>query len=319
MTSMLEVANLSVDYNTARGRLTAVDDVSFTLDAGETLGLVGESGCGKSSLGKAIMRLIEPRSGSIHLDGVDITHLSRPSLRPQRRRFQMVFQDPTASLNPRQRIAALIEEPLILHRKGTASERKERVADLMRQVGLHPDTAQRLPHEFSGGQRQRIAIARALALEPDLIVCDEPVSALDVSFQAQIVNLLNDLQTRTGVAYLFISHDLSVVQYMADRIAVMYLGKIIELADREALWKKPLHPYTQALIDAVPRMDPRRRSDHGRLLAGELPNPHAPPNGCRFHTRCPFVRDRCRHDVPVLRDAQQGHAVACHFADALSA
>jgi peptide/nickel transport system ATP-binding protein len=311
---LLQVDALDVRYRTRRGVLHAVDNVGFTLRAGETLGLVGESGCGKSSLGKAIMRLVDPHSGSIRLDGVDITGLSGRRLRPYRRRFQMVFQDPSASLNPRQRVRRLIEEPLALHGLGKRAERRERVRELMHQVGLHPDLADRLPHEFSGGQRQRIAIARALALEPSLIVCDEPVSALDVSLQAQILNLLSDLQQARGVAYLFISHDLSVVQHLADSIAVMYLGQIVEIAQRASLWRNPAHPYTQALIAAVPRMDPGRNGlDKARLLPGDLPNPYAPPVGCRFHTRCPFATALCRNEAPALRNIAPGHAVACHL------
>ena len=313
--SLLEVDNLQVAYRTKRGVLQAVDGVSFSVEAGETLGLVGESGCGKSSLGKAIMRLVEPTSGSIRMDDVDITHLSARSLRPHRKRFQMVFQDPSGSLDPRQRIGDLIEEPMVFHRTGSRSERKQRVRDLMAQVGLHPDVINRLPHEFSGGQRQRIAIARALALEPKLIVCDEPVSALDVSLQAQILNLLSDLQRDRGIAYLFVSHDLSVVQHLADRIAVMYLGQIVEIAPRTELWRSPAHPYTRALIDAVPVMDPRlSRIADKALLKGDLPNPYSPPTGCRFSSRCPQVVELCRTTSPSLTEVAPGHVAACHFA-----
>jgi len=314
LTSLLEIEALDVRYRTRRGVLRAVDGVDLSVGAGETLGLVGESGCGKSSLGKSIMRLVDAYSGSIRLDGVDITRLAGRRLRPHRRRFQMVFQDPAASLNPRQRVGDLLEEPLALYRIGDRAERRARVRELMAQVGLHADVATRLPHEFSGGQRQRIAIARALALEPSLIVCDEPVSALDVSLQAQILNLLSDLQRSQGMAYLFISHDLSVVQHLADRIAVMYLGQIIEIASRAALWRHPAHPYTQALIAAVPRMDPgRRRNVAARLLPGDLPNPYEPPAGCRFHTRCPFAMPSCREHAPALTKLAPDHAVACHL------
>lgn len=314
MTPLLEVKALDVRYHTRSGVLHAVDRVDLSVRAGETMGLVGESGCGKSSLGKAIMRLVDPHSGSIRLDGIDITRLSGRHLRPHRRRFQMVFQDPAASLNPRQRVSDLLEEPLALYRIGNRTERRARVRELMDQVGLPVNVGGRLPHEFSGGQRQRIAIARALALEPSLIVCDEPVSALDVSLQAQILNLLSDLQRSHGVAYLFISHDLSVVQHLADRIAVMYLGQIIEIASRAELWRRPAHPYTQALIAAVPLMDPgRRRNDRGRLLPGDLPNPHQPPAGCRFHTRCSFAMPSCREHAPTLTQITPDHAVACHL------
>ncbi|WP_395453767.1 ABC transporter ATP-binding protein (plasmid) [Azospirillum melinis] len=314
MSALLEVEDLRVRYATRRGSLMAVDGVSFTLHAGRTLGLVGESGCGKSSLGKAIMRIVDPHSGAIRLDGVDIGRLSGRHLRPHRRRFQMVFQDPAASLDPRQRIRRALEEPLAVHGRGDRSERRDRVREVMAQVGLHPEMADRLPHEFSGGQRQRIAIARALMLEPSLIVCDEPVSALDVSLQAQILNLLADLQASRGIAYLFISHDLSVVQHLADRIAVMYLGQIVEIADRAALWRSPAHPYTQALIAAVPRMEPDRRGlDRTRLLPGDLPAPQDPPPGCRFAGRCPFATRLCREQAPRLAGIAPGHAVACHL------
>ncbi len=314
MSPLLQVEDLDVRYRTRRGVLQAVDRVAFTVQAGETLGLVGESGCGKSSLGKAIMRIVDPHSGAIRLDGVDIARLGGRRLRPHRRRFQMIFQDPAASLNPRRTVGSLIEEPLALHGLGRPAERRDRVRALMAQVGLHPDLGDRLPHQFSGGQCQRVAIARALALEPDLIVCDEPVSALDVSLQAQILNLLSDLQQARGVAYLFISHDLSVVQHLADRIAVMYLGQIVEIAHRTALWRNPAHPYSRALIAAVPRMDPgRHRLDKARLLPGDLPNPYDPPAGCRFHTRCPHAMKICRERPPALTAVAPGHAVACHL------
>ncbi|MBS7780524.1 oligopeptide/dipeptide ABC transporter ATP-binding protein [Acidovorax sp. CCYZU-2555] len=311
---LLNVSDLEVAYPTRHGRLHAVDRASFTLQKGETLGLVGESGCGKSSLGKAIMRLLEPAGGKIALDGVDITHLGVAALRPHRRRFQMVFQDPGGSLDPRLRVGQSLEDPLRLYGLGDAAERRERVLALLQQVGLPANAATRFAHEFSGGQRQRIAIARALALDPDLVVCDEPVSALDVSLQAQVLNLLADLQQARGVAYLFISHDLSVVQHLADRVAVMYLGQIVELAPRAELWRRPAHPYTQALIDAVPVMDPRRsRIADKQPLQGDLPNPFQPPQGCRFHTRCPHVLPRCRSEAPALRSVSPGHLAACHL------
>jgi peptide/nickel transport system ATP-binding protein len=312
--ALLDVSDLQVRYETRHGTLQAVDHVSFTLRAGETLGLVGESGCGKSSLGKAVMRLVEPAGGRIVLDGTDITHLSPAELRPLRRRFQMVFQDPGGSLDPRLHVGDALADPLKLFHDGSAADRRERVQALLQQVGLPADAAHRLPHEFSGGQRQRIAIARAIALAPDLIVCDEPVSALDVSLQAQILNLLSDLQQARGMAYLFISHDLAVVQHLADRVAVMYLGEIVEVAPRSELWRRPAHPYTQALIDAVPKMDPRHsRIADRKPLHGDLPDPFQPPAGCRFHTRCPHAFDRCRAEKPALRTVAPGHVAACHL------
>ena len=311
---LLDVEELSIRYRTRRGPLQAVERVSFSVAAGETLGLVGESGCGKSSLGRAVMRLVDPAAGRIRLEGTDITALRGAALRPYRRRFQMVFQDPAGSLNPRLKVSRLIAEPLALYGIGDKAERRERVAGLMSQVGLHPETADRLPHEFSGGQRQRIAIARAIALEPSLIVCDEPVSALDVSLQAQVINLLRELQEKRRVSYLFISHDLSVVQHLADRIAVMYLGEIVEIADRREMWRHPAHPYTQALIAAVPGMDPAKKGiARAKLLPGELPNPFSPPSGCRFHTRCPLAEPRCRAHAPALREIAPGHSAACHL------
>ena len=309
----LEVEDLVVRFDTARGSLHAVDGVSFELQPGETLGLVGESGCGKSTLGRSILRLNEPAGGSIRLQGEELVGRSRRDLQPLRRRVQMVFQDPSASLDPRWTVGRLLAEPLEIHGIGNRRDRAERVRKLLAQVGLPVDAAQRYPHEFSGGQRQRIGIARALALEPDVIICDEPVSALDVSVQAQILNLLVDLQRNTGVALLFISHDLSVVEYIADRIAVMYLGRIVELAPRESLWRNPRHPYTRALLEAVPRLGGRRKP--AAPLQGDLPSPYAPPAGCRFHTRCPFAVERCRSEQPQLSGV--GHQVACHRADEL--
>jgi oligopeptide/dipeptide ABC transporter ATP-binding protein len=315
-TPVLEVDSLSVRYRTARGMLRAVDTVSLHVGEHETLGLVGESGCGKSSLAKAVLRLIEPEAGAIRLDGVETTALSGRSLRPYRRHVQMVFQDPSASLDPRYRVGRLISEPLTEQFRGSRAARRDRVATLMRQVGLGPDLAARLPHELSGGQRQRVAIARALAPEPRLVVCDEPVSALDVSLQAQVLNLLSDLQAYCGVAYLFVSHDLSVVQHIADRVAVMYLGQVVEVARRADLWQRSAHPYTRALIDAVPALPPHHRRIADRsVLAGEPPSPFAPPAGCRFHTRCPHVMPRCRTQPPVLRAIDPHHSVACHLHD----
>lgn len=312
---LLTVDDLVVRFGTSRGVVQAVDGVSLTIRPGETLGLVGESGCGKSTLGRAIARLIEPERGSVRLGGVDLSRLSRNELRAHRSDIQMVFQDPLASLDPRWTVGALIAEPLNIHRIGSRAERRDRVADLLTKVGLPADAAGRHPHQFSGGQRQRIGIARALALDPKLLVLDEPVSALDVSVQAQILNLLVDLQKQLGVAYLFISHDLSVVEYISDRVAVMYLGRIVEIASRERLWSAPAHPYTQALFASIPRIDCNSPGRRGAPLKGDLPSPYAPPSGCRFHTRCPVALERCRTETPrpVRSCGDAGHSVACHL------
>lgn len=317
MSRLLEVRNLSVRYATARGELNAVSAVDLDLDIGQTLGLVGESGCGKSSLGKALVRLVAPSQGEIRVRGVDLAGLSGRKLKESRHDVQMVFQDPSSALDPRLSIFDSIDEPLRARGELSKQQRQQRVAELMRQVGLHEDLASRLPHQLSGGQRQRVVIARALAPRPAMIVCDEPVSALDVSLQAQILNLLCDLQEQLGVAYLFISHDLSVVQYLADRIAVMYLGQIVEIADRNLFWQRPAHPYTQALIAAVPIMDPSiSRAADKQVIGGDVPSPYTPPSGCRFHTRCPQVQPRCRVEPPRLQTLQPGHQVACHLYDA---
>jgi len=295
----------------------AVTEVDLEVAQGETLGLVGESGCGKSTLGRTLLRLYEPNAGTITFDGIDVTHLSQRALRPLRKQMQMIFQDPYASLNPRMSIGAAIAEPLAIHRlAATAREREDRVAELLAKVGLRADAARRYPHEFSGGQRQRVGIARALAVRPKLIVCDEPISALDVSIQAQIVNLLEDLQTAEQLTYLFISHDLKIVQHVCDRVAVMYLGRIVELADASTLYKDPKHPYTQALLSAVPRIDPKRRKDR-IVLTGDVPSPIAPPSGCPFHPRCP-VKDKpkaCFDELPKLRVLSNGSRAACHVAE----
>ena len=316
MAPLLEVANLTKHFVTQRGTVHAVDDVSFTIGRGETVGLVGESGCGKSTLGRMIVRLVAPTSGSVHLDGEEVGHPKGRALKKFRRKVQLIFQDPFASLNPRSTVGRILEEPLIVHDLGNHTHRREMVGSLLKRVGLRPEAASRYPHEFSGGQRQRIGIARALALSPELVVCDEPVSALDVSIQAQILNLLSALKRDTNLAYLFISHDLSVIRYIADRIIVMYLGKIAEVADHESIWARPLHPYTQALIAAVPLPDPQAARTRQRLvLESDLPSPLSPPAGCRFHTRCPYAVDICRQDVPALREVSPGRYVACHLVD----
>lgn len=311
---LLVVDELAVRFTAARGTVQAVDGVSLAIRPGETLGLVGESGCGKSTLGRAIARLIGPQNGTVRLADTDLTRLSRRGLRTHRRDVQMVFQDPLASLDGRWTVGALIEEPLNIHRIGTRRQRRQQVLELLQKVGLPTDAAGKYPHQFSGGQRQRIGIARALALDPKLIILDEPVSALDVSVQAQILNLLVDLQKQFGMAFLFISHDLSVVEYISDRVAVMYLGRIVEIASREELWLRPAHPYTHALLQSIPRIDRVHDRSPRQALKGDLPSPYAPPSGCRFHTRCPVARDRCRVDNPVLAPvANTGHFVACHF------
>lgn len=314
---LLSVENLQTSYRTSRGTLRAVDGVSLSVEAGETVALVGESGCGKSSLGRTILGLTPHSGGRVRFDGVDITALGRTALRPYRRRMQMVFQDPSASLNPRQTGGTLLSTPLAVHRMGTREEQRARVVAMAERVGLPRDALSRYPHEFSGGQKQRIGIARALILQPALVVCDEPVSALDVSIQAQILNLLVELRADYRLSYLFVSHDLGVVRYIADRIAVMYLGRIVENAPHRSLWSRPLHPYTRGLIQAVPGRG-GQEAGRGRQapVAGDLPNPLDPPKGCRFHPRCALATEVCRTTVPPLRTVLPGHDVACHLAEA---
>ncbi|AXC49948.1 ABC transporter ATP-binding protein [Paracoccus suum] len=296
------------------GDVKAVDDISFTIREGETLGLVGESGCGKSTCGRAVLRLYDPTAGSISIAGQDVTQATPGALRRLRPLMQMVFQDPQASLNPRMTVADIIGEPLIEHARLTRDERTARIYELMDQVGLNRDFANRYPHEFSGGQRQRIGIARALALNPRFIVCDEPIAALDVSIQAQVVNLLEELQDRLGLTYLFISHDLSMVRHIADRVAVMYLGKIVELAARDDLYLRPMHPYTQALLSAVPEPDPDAEAQRRHvILKGDVPSPANPPKGCNFSTRCPRVMPICREIEPAFLEERPGQSVACHL------
>ena len=305
------------------GDIKAVDGVSLEIQRGETLGLVGESGCGKSTVGRAILRLYEPTAGRIVFDGQDITTLDEAELRPLRRRMQMVFQDPYASLNPRHSVGRMVGEPMRVHGVSGRRASAQRVRELLETVGLPADAASRYPHEFSGGQRQRIGVARALALNPDFIVADEPVSALDVSIQAQIINLLENLQREFALTYLFIAHDLAVVRHISDRIAVMYLGSIVEISPAEELYDNPLHPYTISLLSAVPIPDPEvemKRQQQAILLPGDLPSPANPPAACRFHTRCPFIQPtRCTEDVPPLRKLSDGHLVACHWAEEIKA
>jgi oligopeptide/dipeptide ABC transporter ATP-binding protein len=311
---LLEASALRKVFPTLRGPVQAVDGVSLSLRQGETLGLVGESGCGKSTLGRLIARIIEPTVGDVHFEGQRISNIPRRSMRPYRRAIQFVFQDPYASLNPRARIGRILEEPLIIHKLGNRAERKRRVEYLLERVGLPASAVRRYPHEFSGGQRQRVGIARAIATGPKLVICDEPVSALDVSVQAQVLNLLVELQRELGISYLFISHDLSVVRYISDRVAVMYLGRLVEIAGHEDIWREPRHPYTRSLIAAVPAPDPATASRRTDVLDSNLPSPISPPPGCRFHPRCPIATDRCKVEDPPLRELPNGHYAACHFA-----
>ena len=318
-TPVIEVAGLKKHFAVKKGLLRrsigqvlAVDGVSFTIPAGETLSLVGESGCGKSTVARTVLRLIEPTAGTIRLNGHDITHLGKTELRPHRREMQIIFQDPFSSLNPRMSAGDIVGEPLWVHRIGDDGERRERVATLFEQVGLRPAQMQAFPHEFSGGQRQRICIARALALNPKLIIADEPVSALDVSIRAQVINLMMDLQQQKRLSYLFISHDIAIVEHISHRVAVMYLGKIVEFADKRTLFLDPQHPYTEALLAAVPVPNPRLKRAR-RLLQGDVPSPINPPSGCAFHTRCPYAVERCKVETPALKEVGGGHLAACHL------
>jgi oligopeptide transport system ATP-binding protein len=318
---LIDVQNLKMYFPVSAGLIfqrkiadvKAVDGITFEIRRGETLGLVGESGCGKSTTGRAILQLYRPTEGTVRFGQTELTKLSGGDMRRMRRKMQMIFQDPYASLNPRMNVGAIIGEPLAIHGLARGQKRRERVEELMRIVGLNPFFANRFPHEFSGGQRQRIGVARALAVEPDFIVADEPVSALDVSIQAQIINLLEDLQQEFGLTYLFIAHDLSVVRHISDRVAVMYLGKMMELTGRDELYDNPLHPYTKALLSAVPIPDPEVETQRERIiLSGDVPSPMRPPSGCVFHTRCPIAIDECRQVVPEWRELSKDHWVACH-------
>ena len=324
---LLDVRNLKKHFPVQRGLLRrvvghvkAVDGVSFQVHEGETLGLVGESGCGKTTTGRLIMRALEPTEGQVLLrhEGqmVDLTHRSRGDLKPYRKDVQIIFQDPFSSLSPRMTVHEIISEPLAIHRIGSPEERLARVRELLERVGLRVQHMGRYPHAFSGGQRQRIGIARALALQPRLIVADEPVSALDVSIQAQVINLLKDLQAEFGLAYLFIAHDLSVVEHISDRVAVMYLGRIVELAPADELYRRPLMPYTEALLSAIPKSHPSQKRER-IILSGDVPNPANPPSGCHFNPRCRYAQEVCRREVPALREIQPGHFAACHFAEEL--
>jgi len=322
-TTLLRVEHLTKYFPVTRGiifqkevgAVQAVDDISFEIKRGETFGLVGESGCGKSTTGRAILQLHKPTAGKVYFEDIDLTTASPAVLRKMRRNMQIIFQDPYASLNPRMTVGSIIAEPLEIHNIGTARERQERVQELLKLVGLNPYFVNRYPHEFSGGQRQRIGVARALALQPEFIVCDEPISALDVSIQAQVVNLLEELQDEFGLTYLFIAHDLSMVRHISDRVAVMYLGKVVELASRNELYEDPLHPYAKALLSAVPVPDPVLEEKRRRIiLEGDVPSPVNPPSGCRFHPRCPIAEEICEQAVPEWREAKPDHWVACHLA-----
>ncbi|MFB4213879.1 ABC transporter ATP-binding protein [Shouchella sp. JSM 1781072] len=316
---LLEVEDLKTYFDIKGGALSkkvgevkAVDGVSFSVKEGEIVGIVGESGCGKSTTGKSILRLIEPTSGKVRFNGENILELSGEKVRKIRRDMQIIFQDPYASLNPRHKVGKIIGEPMLIHGIGNKAERKKRVEELLEKVGLRKEHANRYPHQFSGGQRQRIGIARALSVHPKLIICDEPVSALDVSVQSQILNLMESLKDEFKLTYVFIAHDLSVVKHISDRVGVMYLGKMVELASSDALYETPMHPYTKALLSSVPIPDPDQKSDR-MILKGDVPSPSNPPSGCTFHTRCPYVMDVCKSDIPAWREVATDHHVACHL------
>ncbi|WP_339218132.1 dipeptide ABC transporter ATP-binding protein [Paenibacillus sp. FSL W7-1332] len=319
-TPLLEVKNLQKSFTVKKGffgtskQLRAVDGISFAIHKGETFSLVGESGCGKSTTGRLVTRLLTPNSGEVLFNGTDISGYNENQMRPLRKDMQMVFQDPYASLNPRMKVKELVAEPLLIHTKLSTKERDKLACELLETVGLNSFHAERFAHEFSGGQRQRIGIARALSVRPNLIVADEPVSALDVSIQSQVLNLLQDLQEEYGLTYLFISHDLSVVEHISDRIGVMYLGALVETANKDTLYDRPLHPYTQALLSSVPVPDPKQKKER-IILKGDLPSPVNPPTGCRFHTRCPSCMEVCKQITPVYREVEPGHQVACHLYD----
>jgi oligopeptide/dipeptide ABC transporter ATP-binding protein len=322
MSPLLEVRDLKKHFpiqsgllGRVSGHVYAVDGVSFSIERGETLGLVGESGCGKSTVGRTLLKLLQPTSGRIFVDGADITDLDAARMFPYREKMQMIYQDPYASLNPRMTAGDIVGEPLIIHHVATHQERQDRVAALFERVGLRPELIGSYPHEFSGGQRQRIGIARALALDPELIIGDEPVSALDVSIQAQIINLLMDLQDEYQLSYLFVAHDLAVVEHISHRVAVMYLGRIVEITDKTSLFEMPLHPYSEGLLSAVPVPKARARGRKRVILTGDVPSPINPPSGCHFHTRCPYAMARCRHEAPTLREVKPAHWAACHLHD----
>lgn len=313
---LLRISNLTKQFKVGKKLLTAIHKLNLTIKWGETLGLVGESGCGKSTVGRTILRLQEPTFGNVYFNDIDLTKLSNQEMKKMRRKMQIVFQDPYASLNPRMTVQDIVGEPLDIHRLAKGLKRKERVEELLKLVGLNPNHMSRFPHEFSGGQRQRIGIARALAVEPEFIICDEPISALDVSIQAQVVNLLKKLQEKMHLTYLFIAHDLSMIKYISNRVAVMYLGHLVELASSDQLYSNPLHPYTQALLSAIPIPDPEIEKKRKRIvLTGEVPNPLNPPSGCPFRSRCPLAKEICSHEAPSWKETSKDHFVACHFAN----